>query len=125
MVVDAFSSDVVPIHLITVEALSLYERTLAEGGILLMHISNRNLDLRPAVAAVIDEVGLVARVQRYVPPDSESRALATVAEWVVASREPATLRILDADPRWEPLRPEPGARPWTDDYSNIFGALNW
>ena len=125
LVVDAFSSDVVPIHLITVEALSLYERTLAEGGILLMHISNRNLDLRPAVAAVIDEVGLVARVQRYVPPDSESRALATVAEWVVASREPATLRILDADPRWEPLRPEPGARPWTDDYSNIFGALNW
>ena len=51
LVVDAFSSDVVPIHLITREALALYGRTLADGGILLMHISNRNLDLRPAVAA--------------------------------------------------------------------------
>jgi len=127
LVVDAFSSDVVPIHLITREALTLYAGTLSEDGILMMHISNRNLDLRPAIAAVIDAVGLTARVQRYAPPTQEGgRDLyATASEWVVAAPDPATLRIFDGDGRWEELRPLPGVRPWTDDYSNIFGALNW
>ena len=128
LVVDAFSSDVVPIHLITREAVSLYGRRLAPGGILLMHISNRNLNLRPALAAVLAEAGFSARVQRYVPDAAaaaEALATATVAEWVAASADPAALSILDGDPRWEPLAAEPDYRAWTDDYSNIFRALNW
>lgn len=125
LVLDAFSSDAIPIHLITREALALYLGKLAENGILAMHISNRSLDLRPAVAAVVDDLGLVGRVQRYVPEDVEPKALATVSEWVVAARDPASLRILDHDRRWQPLEPQPGVRVWTDDYSNIFGVLNW
>ncbi len=125
LVLDAFSSDVIPIHLITREAMALYQRRLADNGILLMHISNRNLDLRAAVAAGIADVGMVGRILAYVPEDVESVALATAAQWVAAARDPATLRILDGDERWEPLEPVPGVRLWTDDYSNIFGVLNW
>ncbi len=127
LIVDAFSSDAVPVHLITREAIALYAERLSPDGILLMHISNRNLDLRPAVAAVLADAGLTARVQRYVPDGADAGAIATaaVAEWVTAARDPSTLAILDADPRWEPLPPTPGSRPWTDDYSNIFGVLKW
>ena len=127
LIVDAFSSDAVPVHLITREAIELYARRLSPDGILLMHISNRNLRLRPAVGAVLAASGLSARFQRYVPEVVEADAIATaaVAEWVAASPDRAALDILDGDRRWEPLRPDPDIQPWTDDYSNIFSTLDW
>ena len=125
LVLDAFSSDVVPIHLITREALALYMRNLTDDGILLMHISNRNLNLRPAVAAVIADARLAARVQRYTPPDTHLGLEATGTEWVVAAREASTLEFLDGDAAWLTLRAAPESRPWTDDYSDIFGVLRW
>ena len=125
LVVDAYSSDVVPIHLITREAVTLYTSRLSEDGLLVMHISNRNMNLRPVVAALLAGADLSGRIYRYVPAEAQLAVSNPISEWVVAGRDPAALRILDGEPRWKPLESVPGTRPWTDDYSNIFGALNW
>ncbi len=87
------------------------------------------LRAREAVMAPIRDMladaGVTARTQRFVPTQSEFEDFAAASEWVVVAEDAATLAILDDDPRWVPLRPNPGGRPWTDDYSNIFGAMNW
>ncbi len=125
LILDAFSSDAVPVHLITREALALYRSKLNAGGLLMINITNRNVDLAPVLAALVADAGVTARTQRFVPTQSEFDDFAAASEWVVVAEDAATLAILDDDARWVPLRPNPGGRPWTDDYSNIFGAMNW
>ncbi len=127
IVLDAFSSDAIPVHLITCEALSLYLAKLTPDGVIALHISNRYLDLAPVLAADAQELGLAARIRRDPAPTpgstlrAEYKSGSTV---VVLSRRDEHFAALAADPSWTRLAPTPGFRTWTDDYSNILGVLD-
>lgn len=125
IVLDAFSSDSIPVHLLTREAMAVYVRKLAPGGRLLVHISNRYLGLRPVVAAAAASLGLAALAQDDSPDAEETARKATPSEWVAVAREAADLDFLRGDPRWETATPPPGFRPWTDDFSNVLDVLRW
>jgi hypothetical protein len=124
LVLDAFSSDAIPMHLLTREALALYLAKLGEGGVILLHISNRYLDLAPVVANLVGDAHAVARHQVFVvDPNAPDAADQASSEWVAIARQPEDLALFNGDPRWQRLVPQPGARLWTDDYSNLVGAL--
>jgi hypothetical protein len=126
LIVDAFSSDAIPLHLLTREALQLYLAKLAPEGILLFHISNRHLHLAPVVAALANDAGLATRRRSdpSTPEPSESLERCP-SEWIALARLPQSLAFLDGKPEWKPLPTEPDAAVWTDDYSNLVGALRW
>lgn len=121
LVVDAFNSDAIPMHLLTVEAFREYGRKLAPGGLALLHISNKYLDLEPAVLATGREAGFLV-LQKSLLFDIHPEAEACL--WMVLTRDEATaarLRRLD----WKDLRqmPAPPLRPWTDRFSNMMDVL--
>jgi hypothetical protein len=123
LALDAFSSDAIPMHLMTREAFAAYARVLQPRGLLLVHISNRFLDLEPVVAAAAREGGWQAARLYYEPP--KYTAIASASQWIALSRNAATLRGLTAGGDWKPLRPRPGFVGWTDDYSTILPLLKW
>ena len=124
LILDAFSSDAIPVHLLTREALALYMTKLADGGVLLFHISNRNLDLAPVMANLVRDAGVVALHQAYAPPAATLTTLEqSPSEWVVIARRAEDLAFLGDNPRWAPLESRGQAAVWTDDYSNLIGAL--
>jgi hypothetical protein len=124
LILDAFSSDAIPIHLLTREALALYLTKLADGGVLLFHITNRHLDLAPVIANLVRDASVVALHQVYVPPSAARATLEqSVSEWVAIARRAEDLAFLHNNQRWTPLEPKNHSAVWTDDYSNLFGAL--
>ncbi|MBL8571884.1 MAG: fused MFS/spermidine synthase [Phreatobacter sp.] len=123
LIVDAFSSDGVPTHLLTREALALYRARLAPGGLLLLNLSNRFLALEPVLAATAAEAGLAGVAQEYRRAASAPGELAVAAHWAVLAAEPATLAPLAVDTRWRRLVADGRTRAWTDTYSNVFAAL--
>jgi hypothetical protein len=123
IVLDAFSSDSIPIHLLTREAVALYFSRLNEGGALAIHISNNHLDLRPVVAAVMRDLGLAGRVQFYdTPPNLDTGTYPSL--WAVLAKSEAALGLVATDNRWKNL-PTDAHRTWTDDFSNIWSVLQW
>src|SRR5208283_3276006 len=86
IVIDAFSSDSIPVHLLTKEALSLYLEKLKDHGIILFHISNMYLRLSPVVATLVESVGAVSKDELYQPSAKEAAQGATTAEWVAIAR---------------------------------------
>ena len=123
LALDAFSSDAVPMHLMTREAFARYAQTLAPNGLLLVHISNRFIDLEPVVAANAAAGGWHAASMVYRPAD-KPREGETVSQWIALSRDPATLASLTGGhPDWQKLRPRRGFAPWTDDHSSILPLL--
>jgi hypothetical protein len=124
LILDAFSSDAIPVHLLTREAFALYRARLAPGGVIALHISNRNLDLAPVVAALLADAGLVGRIQTQAPALEAQRAYRNAATWVAIARREDDLGALADDRRWQPLPAGP-AEPWSDDFSNLIGALRW
>lgn len=119
LVVDAFSSDAIPMHLLTKEAFDLYGRYLKPDGLLLVHISNRHLDLEPVVAAA---PGWRSRVGRF-DPDWDYRHL-TTSDWMALSRSPATIEALSrasGDSFWQPATSR--RLPWTDEHASLLSAL--
>lgn len=125
LILDAFSSDAIPIHLMTREALALYLERLAPGGVIAWHLSNRNLDLAPIVGDLIADAGVVGRLQHYQPSPEALTDYRTPSSWAVIARRPEDLGPLAHDPRWTELQGRPGQHPWTDDFSNIVSALHW
>ena len=130
LAIDAFSADAVPMHLLTREALTTYGRAVQRDGIVLFHISNRYLDLRPVVAQIAHEDGWHMQVMEYVPTDEELTLNATVSVWIALSRNPTTLerltRLSGADAaNWETLTPTPGFSGWSDDHASILPIINW
>ncbi|MCP4701034.1 MAG: hypothetical protein GY862_29900 [Gammaproteobacteria bacterium] len=126
IILDAYSSDVLPVHLITREALAMYTDKLADHGLLLGNASNRYINLIQVFSAQAADAGLVGRSQH--PRDhtlQEHAAYRYAADWVVMARNRSDLAMLEGDPRWLPLVPQPGQNAWTDDFSNIFRVIRW
>lgn len=125
IVVDAFNSDSIPVHLITKEAVELYMRKLAPGGVVMVHISNRYLDLQPVLANLSWELGLSSRYG-WNPQTIEHLARGkSASNWVVMAASLNNLDELDDNPMWTDLVAEPGARVWTDDFSDVFSVFRW
>ncbi|AQR73173.1 hypothetical protein [Sphingomonas sp. LM7] len=124
LALDAFSSDAVPMHLMTTEAFGTYGRVLAPNGLLLVHISNRFLALAPVVAGAAVQGGWHAARLVYQPSALEQHDQASTSDWIALSRDQATLtRLTQGDPRWQPLAPKPGFRAWTDDYASVVPVM--
>lgn len=124
LALDAFSSDAIPMHLMTREAFADYARVLQPKGLLLVHISNRFLDLEPVVAAVARDGGWHAAKLFYQPP--RFTAIASASQWIALSRDRATLpQLAKRGGAWQPLTARAGMTPWTDDYSTILPLLKW
>ena len=122
LVIDAFSSDSIPIHLITREAMELYRKKLAPGGFLVVHVSNRHLDLPPVVAAAARELRLVALL---CDDEDESEIGKSASTWAVLVQNKEDLGRLQTYDDWLPMTPERGVPIWTDDYSSIVSVMNW
>ena len=119
---DAFSADTVPTHLLTVEAFRLYLRALKPDGIILVHVTNRNLALEAPVAATVKEAGAVALMQAFAPPADASTIAASPSQVMLVAKTRAALKRFTSDPRWRQAQ-DRGVRAWNDDYSNVVGAL--
>jgi hypothetical protein len=126
LIVDAFSSDAIPVHLMTVEAVRLYLDKLAPGGVLILHISNNYLDLLPVLDGAARELGLEG-VTRFdtkldLTPSEMTRGKKP-SQWVLLARRSSDFGRLPRDRRWERL-PRSAASPvWTDDFSNVWGVF--
>ncbi|MGH8895119.1 MAG: spermidine synthase, partial [Actinomycetes bacterium] len=119
IVLDAFSSDAIPAHLLTGEAVRTYRRKLIPGGLMAFHVTNRHLSLEPVLAAQAAELGMVALVRT----DTFAALPASGSTWVVLARDDADLDRLRSRSGWERAR-EDGARAWTDDYSSLIQVLD-
>jgi hypothetical protein len=123
---DAFSGDSIPMHLLTREALALYQRKLAPGGILAFQISNIYLQLGPTLGALARDAGLVCLIRDDTAvSQAEIDAGKFPSTWVVMARSRADLGTLATDPRWTPVNVPPGTQVWTDDYSNLLRVIKW
>lgn len=122
LVIDAFSSDAVPTHLLTREAIEGYLKLLKPTGVVVLHLSNRNLDITlPAVAAA-RELGAAELHQVYSEHPEAALMAEASTEALVISPTAEGLADFRADGRWRKLAPTE-VRPWTDDYVNLFGAV--
>jgi SAM-dependent methyltransferase len=124
--IDAFSSDSVPIHLLTREAFDTYGRALKPGGLLMVHISNRYLKLEPVVAEAARLGGWHASVRFYLASEKDKDRGYSTSHWIALSRDPDTIARLKASSQgeeWRPIARQPGFRPWTDDYASIIPVL--
>ena len=119
LALDAFSSDSIPVHLITREAIDLYMQHLAHDGILAVHISNRFLDLKPVLANIAQSLGLKARLVSDSPSGSGS---ASMTDWVLIARTEAPFahELLDVA---TPIEPNPSFSLWTDQFNNLLDVL--
>ena len=122
LLIDAFSSDAVPTHLLTVEALRIYLKALKPDGVVVLHLSNRNLEItQPAIAAAA-ALGAPALHQIYYEDENQPANLEASTEALLVSPTPAGTILFSIDPRWE-TPPRTKVRPWTDDYTNLVGSL--
>lgn len=122
LIIDAFSSDAVPTHLLTVEAIEGYLRLLKPEGVVLLHLSNRNLEIVLPTIAAAAALGRPALHGLYVEDNSMPQMAIASTEAVVISPTEAGLADFRGKPNWRDV-PETAVRPWTDDYVNLFGAL--
>jgi hypothetical protein len=119
LAVDAFSSDSIPVHLLTREAMQVYRRHLASGGAIAFHISNRFLDLSGVVRQLADEVGMAA-VRLLDDPGPDHYLYRS--DWIVVTGNRALIDALREQGGVDAPR-RPGLRPWTDDHHNLFQVL--
>ena len=124
ILVDAFSSDAIPVHLLTREALRLYFAVLRPHGVVALHISNRYLRLEPVLANLAEDGGYARLLQHG---DSGGVRGGVSASWVLLARQPADLGALASDSRWTEtsLDPDPRVGTWTDDFHNLLAVLKW
>ncbi|HRK25460.1 MAG TPA: fused MFS/spermidine synthase [Beijerinckiaceae bacterium] len=122
LLIDAFASDAIPVHLLTREAVDMYMRRIKPGGMLVMHISNRHLELSSVVAAIGQSLGLAGAV-RFDPANPEEFSKTSKAGSLVTAlvKDADTLKPLVAG-GWKPFEPSK-TTVWTDDYANIVGAM--
>jgi hypothetical protein len=121
LIMDAFSSDAVPTHLLTREALQLYFSKLKDTGLLAFHITNRHLALKKVLADHVNELHLAALMQEFKPETDVPLVIAT--DWVVIAKQPERLQRLQQSRlgHWQKLPLTFGLQPWTDDFTHIIG----
>lgn len=113
-------------HLLTLEAFNVYRRHLRPDGLLMVHISNRYIDLTPVIAAAAAH-GWDARIRTYWPSPSEKRDHAVASRWVALSPSASTIAAVvraSGTNQWWPMKPT-GAAAWTDDHSSTLPLINW
>jgi hypothetical protein len=117
LVVDAFGSDSIPLHLLTREALAVYQKRLRPGGVIAFHISNRYFDLEPILANLAREAGWTCKI-RVGQEDLKVQCYASI--WVLMAESPRDLEDLVPS---SDARGDPTLQPWTDDFSNVLQIL--
>jgi len=123
LIVDAFSSDSIPMHLLTTEAFELYRDKLTPDGALLIHITNRNLDLEPVIGAIARNQGMPS-LTRHDKVDREATDAGIYdSHWVVLGMSDSVLAGFASDERWHDVAV--GSEVWTDEFSNIIRTLRW
>jgi len=123
IVLDAFNSDAIPVHLMTQEALALYASKLATGGMLAFHISNRSLKLNTVLADLArynSSMSLSSADGEYDPVRGKDPS-----EWLVMAQQSPAFDNLAHDPRWRPVQARTESDVWTDDFSNILRVFRW
>ena len=120
LALDAFSSDSIPVHLLTVEAFHTYLRHLTPGGILAIHVSNRYLDLLPVVAQAAHRLALQVR-QVYTPENYDIGVFGS--DWLLLSLSTSAFDDEALQTYAKPLDAQPDIRLWTDDYSDLYRIL--
>jgi hypothetical protein len=127
LVLDAFSGDAIPVHLLTKEALDLYRRNLALGGIVAFHVSNRHINLGPPIGLLADSAGMQAKVFSTVADDQGGYSSPGEygSTWILVSANQDFFQIPEVRIHAEPVRPKAGLRVWTDDYSAVLPVLRW
>lgn len=126
MIMDAYSSDSIPIHLLTREAFVLYLEKLAPGGVIAFHISNRYLDLEPVLARLCTDAGVICRTREDTMLRADQHALGKRAsQWVIIVRDVDDMGTLADDSRWQPLEERANVPLWTDDFASLIPVLRW
>ena len=130
LAVDAFSSDAVPMHLLTREALDVYGRAVQRDGIVLFHISNRYLDLKPVIADIAARGGWSSAMLEYIPSEEDEVMNATLSVWIALSRNPASIDRLvqlsgEDSGNWVVLEQKPDFSGWSDDHASILPIINY
>lgn len=135
LVIDAFSSDAIPLHLLTSEAIGIYKRALKPDGVLLVHISNRFFGLEPVLAAEAKARGWSSAIRMDPGPPEDGIGDLTGSNWVALTATPQRMQQLtgglqprrDAavDGAWVPLQARRGFARWTDDYASTLPVLLW
>jgi SAM-dependent methyltransferase len=135
LALDAFSSDSIPLHLLTREAFATYRKALKPDGLLLVHISNRYIDLNPVIAAEVKNGGWIAALRHDSPTKQLINEGSRASQWIALSADPAKLaqltgklgdkkaRYYDAE-GWIKLDSPEGTTPWTDDYASVLPHLS-
>ena len=126
LVLDAFTSDAIPVHLLTKEAVAEYFTKLKPGGILACHISNQFVDLEPVLANIAEDLGCVAYIFNDDHPVAEElRRGKHASRWVVLASSTTPLDKLLASGHWQPCQTRPELGVWTDDQSNLLRIMSW
>jgi hypothetical protein len=123
IVVDAFSSDAIPVHLMTREAIALYLSKLDEHGLLALHVSNDHMEFSGLIARAAADLGLVAYIRRDSAVSPDDPDLRTASAAIILARREADLGPLLGRSDWRKIEPDPRVRAWTDDYSSILTAI--
>jgi len=124
LVIDAFASDAIPVHLLTREAFGLYLNKMRPNGLLAVHISNKYLRLEPVLASLARDCqlkGWIADSTKYHKTREHSEV--TDSRWIILAHDSRDLGTLALDPDLEPLPAAGAAKTWTDDYSDIISVL--
>ncbi|MDO9441962.1 MAG: fused MFS/spermidine synthase, partial [Beijerinckiaceae bacterium] len=123
IIVDAYSSDAIPVHLATAEAMAIYKSKLAPQGAVVMHISNRNLELQSVSIGIAAANNLRTWVYYDVAQPEDDANWKFASDVVISAVDAADIGSLKDNKLWIESEPTPGVRTWTDDYSNIAGAF--
>ena len=126
LILDAFSSDTIPVHLVTREAFELYVKKIKPGGVLAFHISNKFIRLEPVLGRLAEDLGVQARMLI----DDELFQVEDVgniyeSDWVAMSRDGELLKKIHEYRDWRPLKKAPPGAAWTDDFSNVLSVIDW
>ena len=123
LVVDAFSGDSIPVHLLTREAVELYRQRLKPRGVIALHVSNTHMELAPVVGRIAEELGL--QLAYITDPGVEGDPSTALSDWVLLSDSRETLDLPLLQEAASPLPQIEGTRTWTDDYSNILQVMKF
>lgn len=125
IILDAFTSDAIPAHLVTREAVALYLRKLTDDGVIAFHISNRYLDLRPVIIALANDAKVAGALGERSPDTAGRGKLYYGSRWMVLAKHASVLSELVKVDGWHALGTWPESRLWTDDYTDVLGAIKW